>query len=281
MKASALLLASILFSLPATTQTLRLPQRSPEAPTGSAFAASIMTLSRIAREEQILAQISGGNIPCHLRDLVPLTLTETVDSVEQTITCYVLPDYLSIGSDDDYLLMPMTPLLAQAIADTTGCILPTRKMVNNIYHASPLKLRPQPIPPSAAMVTVSVFMQHNDSIRQQRRTDFAGVPLGTMVAGHKKDIVISNIIYSDLKPSVPRPVVIFGWHRSDGIPIQPLYNGHVETYADYSHGIRLVQKTALLNGLPVDLEDVLSDPKLSVLASDEGPLARPRYESAR
>ncbi|MGB2958923.1 MAG: hypothetical protein WBD30_08540 [Bacteroidota bacterium] len=281
MRVPALLFASVLASLLASAQTLRLPPRSPEAPTGSAFAASVMTLPRETREEQILVQISMGNVPHHTRNLVPLTLTETIDSVEQTITYYVLPDYLSIGSDDDHVLIPMTPLLAQAIADTAGCILPTRKMVNDIYHASPLKLRPQPIPPSAAMVTVPVFIQHNDSIRCQRRTDFANVPPGTMVAGHKKDVIISNAMYTNLKPSVPRPVVIFGWHRLDGVPIQPLYNGHVESYADYSHGIRLVQKSAVLNGLPVDLNDVLTDPVFCKLVSDEGPVVRPRYESAR
>jgi hypothetical protein len=131
------------------------------------------------------------------------------------------------------------------------------------------------------MVTVSVFVQHNDSIQQQRCTEFGNVPLGVPVAGHKKDVIISNAIYSDLNPTVPRPVVIYGWHRTDGGPIQPLFNGHAATYVDYSHGTRLVQRFARLNGRPVDLREVLMDPELSALVSDEGPIPRPAYEADR
>jgi len=46
---------------------------------------------------------------------------------------YVLPDYLAVGSDQNYFLCPMTPILAQRIADYAECTLPTRKMVNEIY----------------------------------------------------------------------------------------------------------------------------------------------------
>ena len=43
------------------------------------------------------------------------------------------PDYLAVGSDDDFFRMPMTPVLGQQLADLTGCSLPTRKMVAAIY----------------------------------------------------------------------------------------------------------------------------------------------------
>jgi len=281
MRIPALLVASILGSVAASPQTLQLPPRSPEALAGSAFAASALTLPRDAREEQILAQISRGNVPDHLRRLVPITLTETIDGAEQTLTYYVLPDYLSVGSSDDYILMPMTPQLAQAIADTAGCILPSRKMVNDIYQAAPLKLRPQPIPPSDAMMSVPFFIQHNDSIQRQRRTLFGDVPNGTMVAGHKKDVIISNSIHANLTAGVPSPVVIYGWHRADGVPIQPLYNGHAASYVDYSHGIRLVQRSARLNARPVDLRNLLRDPDLSILVSDEGVIPHPAYDAVR
>ena len=48
---------------------------------------------------------------------------------------FVAPDYLAVGTDEDYLLTPMTPMIAQRIADRLGCTLPTRKMVDDIYAA--------------------------------------------------------------------------------------------------------------------------------------------------
>jgi len=47
-------------------------------------------------------------------------------------------------------------------------------------------------------------------------------PLGELVGGDKKDVVISNIIYGY---PAPGRVVIYGWHYLSGTPIQPLYNG--------------------------------------------------------
>jgi hypothetical protein len=264
----------------ASGQTLRLQPRSSGAPSGSAFAALITSLPRDTREAEIHSQLVQGNVPSHIRDLAPVTVTRTIGGSSHSLTFHVLPDYVAIGTDEDFLLMPMTPRLAQSIADTTGCILPTRAMVDHIYRSATIRLRPQPIAPSAAMITVPVFVEHNDSIRDQRRVSHSDATPGALVAGHKKDIIISNAIYSHLKPGVPRPVVIYGWHR-DGIPIQPLYNGHVDTYADYSHGVRLVQRTASLDGVAVDLEEVLGDPILYVLLSDEGPIRRPRYGPLR
>jgi hypothetical protein len=76
---------------------------------------------------------------------------------------------------------------------------------------------------------------------------------------------------------VSRPVVIYGWHTLEGTPIQSVYNGHGETYADYSHGIRLVQIAVSLDGKPDSALRILQDQALCVLLSGEGPIARPGY----
>jgi len=88
-----------------------------------------------------------------------------------------------------------------------------------------------------------------------------------VIAGIKKDIVVT--------PKLDRPdrVAIFGWHRENGEPIQPLYTGHVDWYVDYSHGARPVRRTMIVDGVSRTFEDVLSDPKLRYLLSDEdGPV---------
>src|SRR5438552_12711440 len=131
-------------------------------------------------------------------------------------------------------------------------------------------MTPQPIPPSADLITVPVFADHSDLVRTQRQTFTNSYPLGALVSGHKKDVVLSTLIYSNLHSGVPNPVVIYGWHNPSGSPIQPLYNGHEQTYADYSHGIRLVQNAFTLDGSANTITNVLPNPNLAKLLSDEG-----------
>jgi hypothetical protein len=72
-------------------------------------------------------------------------------------------------------------------------------------------------------------------------------------------------------------VAIYGWHYLTGEPIQPVYHRHVNTWVDYSHGIRLVDRDVVVDGVTMDIDLVLSDPVLSALLSDEGPMTGCRY----
>jgi len=260
------------------SQTLPLPPRPQSAPTGSQFYAIIAPLSRTAREDTIFNHVMSGNIPDFLRTLDTITVTKSITGTQYTLQYYVTPDYLSIGSDSDYFLMPMTPILAQRLANALNCTLPTKIMVDQIYAAADIKLRPQPIPPDANMTTVPRFWQHNDSVKALRTPLLETFPLGSLVGGTKKDIIIDKKIYSWLKTNVPKPVVIYGWHQLNGSPIQPTYNGHGETYVDYSHGVRLVQRLATINGAEVSLIDIVQDPTYYSLIADTV-LVKPYYGS--
>ncbi len=260
------------------SQILPIPDRISSAPAGSQFNAIISSLSLNAREDTIFEHITHGNIPQFLRNLVTVSTTKTIDGTSYTLEYFVTPDYLSVGSDSDYFLMPMTPVLAQRIANAMNCTLPTAKMVDQIYLAANVKLRPQPIPPDNYMMNVPRFWQHNDSVKALRNPLLGAFPLGSLVGGTKKDVIIDKKIYSWLKPSVPKPVVIYGWHQLNGIPIQPTYNGHGETYADYSHGIRLVLRQAKINGAEISLIDLMKDPVYYSLVSDTV-IVQPFYES--
>jgi len=251
------------------SQTLDLPARPASAPSGSEFAASVTNLERPEREEKIFAQVTAGNVPDFLRKLVPVRVHDGTNAA----TYFVTPDYLAVGSDADYFLTPLTPAMAQRIADLLHCGLPTRKMVDEIYAAAAVKLEPAPIPPSAAMTTVPVFIQHNATVLAQRKAQLAA--RGELVAGHKKDVVISARL-----AAAPGKVAIYGWHQLDGKPIQPLYTGHADTWADYSHGVRLVQSKLEVNGAPKTLPEVLADPILAGLLSDEGVITNSRYSPA-
>ncbi|SMG66874.1 conserved hypothetical protein [methanotrophic bacterial endosymbiont of Bathymodiolus sp.] len=87
-----------------------------------------------------------------------------------------------------------------------------------------------------------------------------------MIAGIKKDVVITGKISRAEKTD---RVAIYGWHRPDGRPIQPLYTGHVNWYADYSHGIRLVYRVVFVDGKPMDYTEVLKSPVLHRVLCDE------------
>ena len=73
-------------------------------------------------------------------------------------------------------------------------------------------------------------------------------------------------------------MIIYGWHRLDGHPIQPLTNVHIDTYVDYSHGVRLVNSEIIVDGVPMEMAEVLRDSMLYRLISDEdGVMGRTRY----
>ena len=256
------------------TAKLSIPNRPSDALSGSQILDQIRDLGREEREVIIWNEVKKGNIPNFLRTLVMVSDTVEIQNQKVNIRYYVLPDYLALGSNMDYFLCPMTPLLGQKIASELGCFLPTRKMVNQIWKVAVLQLEPEPIPPSAKMVTVPVFEKHNNLVWKQRRTFLNSKPLGSLVSGHKKDVIISNGISKNRNQG---KVVIYGWHYTTGEPIQPLYAGHADYYADYSHGIRLIQQIVYVNEEPMLASDLLRSEKLHVLLSDEGPIKKAYY----
>ena len=262
----------ILFSISVSAQTLNLPPRQVNAMNGTQFIAAITPLSFTLRENLILQEVINGNVPNFYRILSPVTSTAVISGTNQSVTYYVIPDYLAIGCDTNYFLCPMSPIVATKIADSIGCTLPTRKMVNDIYAQSALKLSPLTIPASGTMTTVQAFDQHNGMVKTQRNSFLGTYPLGTLTGGDKKDVVISNQIYT-----TANRVVIYGWHTSVGNPIQPLSNVHADTYMDYSHGIRLVQNDVMYNGTPTTVKAILQSSGLNSLLSDEGVINPPEY----
>lgn len=256
----------------ANAQDLPLPPRPQDAPGGSELVQRLTPLELAAREEEVLRQVAAGNIPDFLRRLCPVTVTSVAGGRTNTATFRVTPDYLAVGSDTDYFLTPLTPDTAQRIANLTQCSLPTRKMVDAIYAAAEVKLSPTPVPPSPAMTTVPVFAAHDALVKTQRAAHLKSAPPGALVAGHKKDVVLSAKL-----AQAPGKVAIYGWHRTNGAPIQPLYTGHTAAWADYSHGIRLVSEEVTINGQTRKLGEVLADAELASLLSDEGPITNLRY----
>lgn len=248
---------------------LLLPPRSPAAATGSQLLPQIRDLSVADREIRLWHELAAGNVPSFLRRLVPVPVQASVGGTLRQGVFWCTPDYLGVGADADWFRLPMTPILAQRLADRLECALPTRRMVDAIWARAPVRLQPFPYSPATYnILSVDLFHQHHLQIEQQRGTR----PQDLLVAGIKKDVVASALIATN-----PGRVVIYGWHQPSGVPIQPLSRVHTDGYADYSHGVRLVAREMEVDGVRTTVEAVLADPQLHVLLSDEGPFGSWRY----
>lgn len=247
-----------------------IPPRSVNAPTGSEFAEEVQRSEYASgyREQRILYELLHGNMPTWYRNLVDIEVRETIAGRPHVVVYRVMPDYLAIGSDEDYLRISMNPLTAQVFADAYGFMLPTRKMSQQIHAAAGVKLDPYAISPHS--VSFDLFVEHNAII--QRQCEQAGATPGELLAGHKKDVVISTRIDQS-----PANVMIYGWHDKSGRPLQPLSGAHYLWFTDYSQACRMVHRVVEVDGQSMSLGELLAHPVLHVLVSDEGPVRVPRY----
>ena len=225
------------------------------------------------REDEIYKAVASGNIPGFLRKTVTLQgVFEDLNGGKHSVIYEVMPDYLAVGSDDNFCRVPMNPRTAQRLATLFGASLLTSVLSDHIYSNAELKLAPfNYVPVGNANELVSKFVEHNAQIEKQLSE--AGGRHGQLVAGIKKDIILSSRIAEKHDR-----VVLYGWHKPDGNPIQPVYSGHVWWYVDYSHGIRFINNQVILDSRPALVTDILKDPVLfRVLSDEETPLAEPFY----
>lgn len=218
----------------------------------------IQASSGQTRDQAVVHAANAGHFPEFLKHLKPVHFTDG----KNRITIFVTPDYFAIGTKDRFVRIATGMREASAIAKQFNASLPTAKMVDAIYKQADKRLTPKHYKPDHTMVSSSKIFQHNNGIEGHLRAN----DHGRLIAGHKKDIVISKKLLGRSDR-----IAIYGWHRANYKPIQPLSFWHSHDYVDYSHGIRLVSRKVFLNGKPADLADVLKHPRLSKLLSDEGP----------
>lgn len=279
-----------------TMPQVHAPARPGDAPSGSAFIASLGDRKGVERENRIFEQIRAGNMPSWLRTFHTVR-TSANDRAGQRheIEFYVTPDVITIGSDGDNVRIPTDPVNAQRIADLFDCLLPTARMVEQLYQAAPTKLAFIPgnyagTPRAHLQDASSSYLWHSQQIDGQLRR-----PPTILTAGHKKEIVISNGYMrasrnkttGAMGPARPK-LAFYGAYTTGGVPIQAPRNGgqvmrgypsfaHEPVFVDYSHGVRLVWPTMKVDGAERRIAEVLRDPNLSVLIAAEGPINEPRY----
>ncbi len=233
-----------------------------DRPGGEALAQGLEGLGDAQRYEAFADQFLAGNVPGFLRLLTPVELVAPAGHVgAQRATVYVSPDYLAVGTNEDHLRVPLDLPQAARVARSLGMALPTPRIVDAVYAAASTVLAPSPLPPTSQMRSLPYVVRHNMLVERAR----AGRSVLPLIAGHKKDLVLTKRLRAQ-----PDRVAIYGWHRPDGRPIQPLSLVHGKGYADYSHGVRLIARYTVVDGVQVDLFEAMADPAMAALFSDEG-----------
>ena len=234
-----------------TTRLEGLPDRAEDAMGGRAFMDSISHLPPgRQRDQAILNEILSGNIPDASRNLQEMVINRN----GREIRLNAMSDYLAIGSNEDNIRVPMTPAVAQAIADRTGTSLPTERLVDDI-HSQSRQLNMAPM--SNNREGIGTYIAHDQRVDDQLGSGQA--PEG-FVSGHKKDLVI---------PHRDGRVAIYGGRWANGERIQSYSNVHHDGYEDYSHGARLVSQQITVDGQSMRLEDALADPALRSLFTNQ------------
>jgi hypothetical protein len=253
-----------------------------------------------AREEQMVQALIAGNMPDRLLRWITIPLSVGSGSSAITGSVQVLPDYLAVGSDSDYVYLPLDPISAQRVAEAFKVLLPTARICHAIYLQAPAKQRLAAIPrdyylPSEKrrsgargrdQDSSASYLEHSEAI--QAKMTAAGIAFGELVAGHKKDVVIAKRLHA-----TPDRVAFHGFYDDAGYPREPCYENptgrpqpdcrkdnptltHHRRFSDYSQGVRLLHPTMIVNGTSRQVADVLADPALSALISSEGAIVPPR-----
>ena len=227
-------------------------------------------LSLTDREPAILDMFQRGCVPSW--STVRCTVSWMEGGVK--VSAGVAPDYLMIGDDNDFLRIPMQCTTAQKVCDLYGAGMPTRHIVNRIFEQANHQLVGNPFP-TTHMRDLSTFKASHDHIERQIDAIGATSRLETF-AGHKKDIVVSNLLAKH-----PGHVVIYGFCESltDAHTYrfwQPLYAAHTSDWTDYSQCPRMVYDVNV-DGTKYGYAEALQNPSVAHFFSDEGVIATPRY----
>ncbi|MBL8605184.1 MAG: hypothetical protein JNK72_24855 [Myxococcales bacterium] len=246
---------------PSSTLTLANAPVDPLTASGRELMLAAGRLSGEARERLLLAAILGGNHPP--LEWIPLSLP-VPSQPGRTVTVGVLADYLRVGRTSP-VRVPLWPSTAQRAADHFRAMLPPKAMVDTIWRAAMIKVAPRSMQPrdGASRESGVLTVEHDDHVNAA-----IGGRVG-LIAGQKKDIIVGGAIVRN-----PGKVIIYGWHRTSGEPIQPASAVHSARYVDYSHGTRLLHGEAVVDGRAVALADVLADPALApAITGSEGTLS--------
>lgn len=235
----------------------------------------LKSLTGQKREDRILRALTNPyNLgPRITRTVVLASTRNDLNGEPHTIEIETTPDYIGLDTPEGFVRLPMWPQTALKFLETMGWELPTPKIVNDIFFSGNVKLEPSAL---STGYLVNNFMTRQGTRayweHSRRLNAQSGASETVLRVGCKKDVVVCHGLTTRLYKG---NVGIYGWHRPNGEVIQGLnYKSHVNTYVDYSHGIRPI-KHIRVDGRPTKVSELVNDPTLHVLVSKDPPF---KYE---
>lgn len=169
--------------------------------------------SRTKRTQAFIARMaSAGDLPNFLRTFVPVWVKEFVTiggtPVRYQVIYYVMPDFLSVGNETNFIRIPLCASGGQKVAEHYGCLQPTGKMAfqilkqtsNRMIRHDTQLIKYHHFDPNAREGAPSTpyFVRQNALIERDRLQ--SGFVLGRLTAGHKKEIVIDARMHKEHNP---------------------------------------------------------------------------------
>lgn len=227
------------------------------------------------REAAIVEAVRAGHVaPIDWREVLS-------EHAGHQAILWVSGDALRIGDAEDSIRISTTARTAQRIADALGCILPTTRVCDLIWEQATVRVPPcsQKLPPedTRPLTCNARLLQHHERVEAK-----LGGARG-LIENVGKHWVLSNKLAAD-----PNKAANYGWFDAAGGArfasgpspqakpgkhrlFQPLGTAHAIDHLDYSQVVRLVRRWAMVDGVRRDLAEVLCDPELAGLVSDEEP----------
>lgn len=139
---------------------------------------------------------------------------------------------------------------ASAIVAQEGASMITVPIAKAIFDQANLQLIGTPLGKGSQVEMRNKLDAHNKLINIR-----VGSNQG-LIAGHMKDLVLSEKLNKDAN------IVIWGWCQNVKAKKfwQPEFGGHYAGWADYSQGLRLVDRTCFINNVAHDLLVLYKDP---------------------
>ena len=232
-------------------------------------------------EDAVIREILAGNVPDFMRpeNWREITVRGIVDGMEVELTFRVCPDYMAIGSNDDYVRVPMSPAGFLKLAARWDVALPTKKVVDRIY-AEAAKEGGVFALIDAPEISRETGMKMDRQTRHMLSPEFAWsqsviadakmekrkIRKFGLVVGHKKDVLVHPV-----PPHCNGNLIQYRPNHPQGLD----YGAHPKSHTDYSLGIRLVDSEVHVKikgkkEVEVDstYRDVILNPKMYGLLSD-------------
>jgi hypothetical protein len=223
-------------------------------------------VTRSQFEDRVFHHIALGNVPDFMRpeNWPRMTVSTTAGGRRIEATIRVCPDYLAIGSNTNFVRVPLSPIMAQRIADEFGFVLPTRPIVDLIetesrrqggyvqFQAAPdiasrLGIKWDRNKPDGRWMMSAQFAETHNVLIEER---VASLPeRNVIISGIKKDVIYDSRTNSPIYQTQKDGTRVKIADRGVAIYLrgtQPAAVPHEETYYDYSHGIRFVHSDVQL-----------------------------------